>query len=78
MKDNSLKSDLKEFPQLYIEWINKVILYSTSDCIQYLMINHHGKEYFKKQLCVCCACVKLNHFAVWQKLTQHCQSSIRQ
>ena len=31
---------------LYIEWINhKVLLYSTGNCIQYLMINHNGKEY---------------------------------
>ena len=31
---------------LYIEWINnKVLLYSTENYIQYLMINHNGKEY---------------------------------
>ena len=35
---------------LYIEWINnKVLLYSTENYIQYPMINHNGKEYFKKQ-----------------------------
>ena len=30
---------------LYIEWINKVLLYSTENYIQYPMINHNGKEY---------------------------------
>ena len=30
---------------LYIEWINnKVLLYSTGNCIQYPGINHNGKE----------------------------------
>ena len=33
---------------LYIEWVNKVLLYSTENYIQYPMINHNGKEYFKK------------------------------
>ena len=29
---------------LYIEWINnKVLLYSTGYCIQYLVINYNGK-----------------------------------
>ena len=31
---------------LDIEWINnKVLLYSTGNYIQYLVINHNGKEY---------------------------------
>ena len=31
---------------LYIEWINnKVLVYSTGNYIQYLVINHNGKEY---------------------------------
>ena len=35
---------------LYMEWINnKVLLCSTENCIQYPMINHNGKEYFKKE-----------------------------
>ena len=34
---------------LYIEWINnKVLLYSTENCIQYPVINHNGKEYEKQ------------------------------
>ena len=38
---------------LYIEWINnKVLLYSTGNYIQYLVINHNGKEY-KKNVYIC-------------------------
>ena len=34
---------------LYIGWINnKVLLYSIGNCIQYPVINHNGKEYFKR------------------------------
>ena len=29
---------------LYMEWINKVLLYSTENYIQYPLINHNGKE----------------------------------
>ena len=29
---------------LYIEWINKVLLYSTVNYIQYLVINHKEKN----------------------------------
>ena len=33
---------------LHIGWINnKVLLYSTGNCIQYPVINHDGKEYYK-------------------------------
>ena len=37
---------------LYIEWINKGLLYSTGNYIQYPVINHNGKEYKKKNVCV--------------------------
>ena len=34
---------------LYIEWVNnKVLLYSTGNCIQCPVINHNGKEYKKE------------------------------
>ena len=34
---------------LHLEWIkSKVLLYSTENYIQYLVINHNGKEYFFK------------------------------
>ena len=36
---------------LYIGWINsKVLLYSTENYVQYPVINHNGKEYFKKNV----------------------------
>ena len=35
---------------LNIEWINnKVLLYSIENYVQYPMISHKGKEYFKKE-----------------------------
>ena len=46
---------------LYMEWINKVLVYCTGNYIQYPMINPNGKEYFKvrRYMCitesVCCA-----------------------
>ena len=34
---------------LYIEWINnKILLYSTWNCIQYTVIKHNGKDYEKE------------------------------
>ena len=38
---------------LYIGWINKVLLYSTENYIQYPMINQNGKEYEKKNANIC-------------------------
>ena len=39
---------VSRYKLLDIEWVNnKVLLYSTGNYIQYLMINHNGKEYFK-------------------------------
>ena len=35
---------------LHIEWINKVLLYSTENYIQHPMINHNGNEYLKKNV----------------------------
>ena len=56
---------------LYREWINNnVPLYSTCSYIQYPVINNNGKEYEKNIY------VQLNHFAVQQKLTQYCKSTI--
>ena len=38
---------------VYIEWIkNKILLYSTRNYIQYLMISHNVKEYEKECVCV--------------------------
>ena len=58
---------------VYIEWINNnILLYSTGNYIQYPVINHNGKEY-EKQIHA-----QHNHFAVQQKLTEHCKSTILQ
>ena len=35
---------------LYIEWINKVLLYSAGNYIQYPVINHNGEEYKKESI----------------------------
>ena len=35
---------ISRYKLLYIEWINKVLLYSTGNYIQYPVINHNGKE----------------------------------
>ena len=36
---------------VYIEWINnKVLLYSTGNYIQYLVINYNGREYEKEHI----------------------------
>ena len=34
----------------HIEWINKILIYSTGDYIQYPVINHSGKEYEKEYI----------------------------
>ena len=58
---------------LYIGWINKVLLYSTGNYIQYPVTNRNGKEYEKE-----CIYIHNNHFAVQQKLTKYCKSTILQ
>ena len=39
---------VSKYKPLYIEWINKVLLYSTGNYIQYPVISHNGKEYEKE------------------------------
>ena len=34
----------------YAGWISKVLLYSMGNYIQYLLINHNGKEYEKEYI----------------------------
>ena len=37
---------------VHTEWINnKVLLCSTGNCIQYLVINHNGRKY-EKNICI--------------------------
>ena len=42
-----------------MEWINnEVLLYNAGNYIQYLVINHNGKECEKIRVCVCvCVCI---------------------
>ena len=43
------ESGISRCKLLYIEWINnRVLLCSIENYIQYPMINHNGKEFFKK------------------------------
>ena len=54
------KTEAVDSKLLYIEWVNnKVLLYSTENSIQYLIISHNGKEYLKMHIYV-----KLNQFAI--------------
>ena len=61
---------------------NKVRLYSTGNYIQYPVINHNGKECEKICVYMCVhiyyLSIQLNHFAVYQKLTQCCKSNTLQ
>ena len=51
------------------------ILYGTRNYTQYFAITSMGKESERELRYIC---VKLNHFAVYLKLTQHCKSTILQ
>ena len=35
-----------------IQWINKVLLDSTGNYVEYPVINHNGKEYEKEYICI--------------------------
>ena len=68
---------------LYIEWINnKVLPHSTEDYIQYPMINHSGKEYFKKNAYIYIYIYIINEspccIAKCTEIKQHCKSTILQ
>ena len=39
---------VSRYKLLYIEWINKILLCSIANYIQYPGINHNGKEYKKE------------------------------
>ena len=55
---------------VYTEWINnKILLYSTGNYIQCLVVNHNGKN-MKKNVCVCvcvCVCVHI-YMYIWVTL----------
>ena len=64
----------------WIEWIsNEVLLHSTGNYIQSFGIKHGRREYEEKNLSIylsICLSIKLGHFRVEQKLTEHCKSTI--
>ena len=54
------ESGINRCKLLYVGWINhKALLYSTGNSIQYLVINHNGKEYITESL-YCIAEIKHN------------------
>ena len=65
---------------LCIKYITKKnLLYSTGNSTQYSVMAYMGKESKKKKKRVAiCIYIKLTHFAVHLKLTQHCKSIVLQ
>ena len=56
MREGKIGSGVKRCKVLYIAWINKALLYSTGNYIQYPMIKHNGKEdekNLKEYICMC-------------------------
>ena len=43
MERDGLEFGVGRCKLLHLEWINKVLMYSTGTCIQYPVINHNGK-----------------------------------
>ena len=44
--DGEWEFGMSRYKLVYVGWIpNKVLWYSTGGCMQYLVINHNGKEY---------------------------------
>ena len=65
---------VSKYKLLYKKQINnKVLLYSTGNYSQYLVIKYNGKESEKEYIYI-----YLNPFAVYQKLKQHYKPSISQ
>ena len=48
LSTSNMNQKKKMVVSIYIEWINKVLLCSTGNYIQYPVINHNGKEYEKE------------------------------
>ena len=66
--------DEPTYTTMYIKQINnKVLLYSTGNYIQYLIITYNGKKSKKEY-----TYITENHFDVHPKLTQQCKSTILQ
>ena len=66
---------------LYIKQIsNKDLLCNTGNYIQYFVLTCTGKASEKEYtyIIIMYIHIKLNHFAAYLKLTQHCKSSLLQ
>ena len=66
---------------LHIEWIGKkVLLYSTENCISYLIISYSGKEY-EKECTYICVCVHITeslcHIAETNTILQINHTSVK-
>ena len=73
---NGWELGISRWKLVYIWWINsKVLLYSTGNYNQCPVINHNGKEYEEYIYIYICI---MSHFAVQQKLIQHCKSTLLQ
>ena len=58
---------------LHLEWIsNDILLYNTGNYIQSFVMEHDGGKCEKKNVYICIT----GSFAVHQKLTEHCKSTI--
>ena len=65
---------VSRYKLFHSEWIsNEVLLYSTGNYIQSLGIEHDGRKYEKKNVYIH---VWQDYYAIQQKLTQHCKSTI--
>ena len=76
---------ISRYTLLYMNYINnEALLYSTGNYFQCPVVNCNEKESEKESVCVCIyiyihVCVYiLTHFAVHQKLIQHCKSTTLQ
>ena len=65
-----------EVNPLHLEWmINGVLLYSTGNYIQSLLMEHDGGHCVKETVFLNIY-VSQSHFPLQQKLTEHCKSTI--
>ena len=63
---------------LHLEWINnEFLLYSIVNYVQFLGMERDGRQYEKKNVYTHTH-THMAHYAVQQRLTQHCKSTILQ
>ena len=72
-KESDTTEWLHSLTHAYVKQINKTLLYSTGNYIQYLLMTYNGKESEKEYIIH--IYIKLNHSAVHLKLTHHTNKS---